>query len=218
MKYSFTVPLEEPRSKSYIESYHVSYSRKLNRKITTLGRLKFDNLMCLEMDHEVIWYCERPLSEPLYVNGQTLNIKPSVYVVYADGTEAFQLVTTGSAESGMVDAFNLWGVSKNVNIELRGYREVYKGLFWMRNISYLFAKARRIKTRDPGADDAFLRYLSINGTMTLGSLFDAGRLSEPNGIDYIADLYYRGLICLNNLTDKQISYKTEVYCNGKKKT
>ena len=218
MKYRFTVPLEEPRSKSYMESYHVCYSSKLARRISTLGKLKFDNLMCLEMDATVVWYCERPLAESFYVNGKTMEVRPSVYVLYADGTEAFQLVTSCSDESGVVDAFTLWGVSKNVNIEFRGYKEIYKGPFWIRNTAYLFGKARRIRSIDCGADDAFLRYLAIKGTMTIGQLLDAGRLSEPNGTDYIADLYYRGLVCLSNLTDKQSSNKTEVYCSGSKKT
>lgn len=216
MKYRYTVPLEEPRSKSYIESYHACYSRKLARNITALGKLRFDNLICLEMNPEVIWYCERPLSDKVHVNGRTTEILPSVYVVYSNGTEVFQLVSTNDDQSSYKDDFLLWGVSRNEKIELRGYGEIYKGPFFMRNISYLFGRSRRIVCTDAGADDAFLRYLSINGAMSIARLFDTGRLSESQGIDYLADLYYRGLICLSNVEDRQISYKTEVSCNGYK--
>lgn len=212
VKYRFSVPLEEPRSKSYMKSYHVCYSRKLGRNISALGKLQFDNLLCLEMDANIKWYCERPLSEKLHVNGKTFSVEPSVYVVYADGTETFQLVTSGENESSVTESFNLWCVSRNENAEIKGYSEIYPGPLWMRNISYLAGRARRIRGSDKGADDAFIRYLSLNGAMTIGQLMAAGRLSEPYGSDYIADLYYKGLIHIKDMESRQISYSTEVEC------
>lgn len=211
MKYRFSVPLEEPRSKSYMHSYHVCYSRKLGRNISALGKLQFDSLLCLEMDANIRWYCERPLTEKVHVNGTTFTVKPSVYVVLADGTEKFLLVTT-SEDSSTTDNFNLWGVTRNEKIEIIGHKDVYIGQYWMRNISYLAGRSRRIKTCDRGADDAFTRYLSTNGAMSIGQLVDAGRLSEPNANDYIAYLYFKGLINIHDIKERQISYRTEVEC------
>ena len=124
MKYRFTVPLEEPRGKSYMKSYHVCFSRKLARKISALGQLQFDNLLCLEMDHRVLWYCERPLKQKYHVDGRGITVCPSVYVVYADGTDAFQLVISKPDESKAVDEFSLWGVSANEHIEILGHKDV----------------------------------------------------------------------------------------------
>lgn len=217
MKYRFTVPLEEPRGKSYMKSYHVCFSRKLARKISALGQLQFDNLLCLEMDHRVLWYCERPLKQKYHVDGRGITVCPSVYVVYADGTDAFQLVISKPDESKAVDEFSLWGVSANEHIEILGHKDIYKGPFWMRNISYLLGKARRVHGIDAGADDAFLRYLSIKGPMTIGQLITAGRITSSSGFDYLADLYFRGAISFTGIEDKQISYKTEVHCNGEQK-
>ncbi|WP_408072356.1 hypothetical protein [Butyrivibrio sp. JL13D10] len=212
MKYRFSAPLEEPRSKSYMKSYHVCYSRKLGRNITALGQFQFDNLLCLEMDPKVIWYCERPMEDILHINGKSIKVEPSVYVVYSGGQESFQLVTSGDTDNSVIADFNLWGVCKNEQIEIRRTRDIYAGVFFMRNIYFLAARARRVRTIDKGADDAFVRYLSMNGTMTIGQLITSGRLTEPNGCDYIADLYYRGLIRIHDMEEKQISYKTEVDC------
>ena len=156
-------------------------------------------------------YCERPLAEKVHVNGTTFTVKPSVYVVLADGTEMFLLVTT-SEDSSTTDNFNLWGVTRNEKIEIIGHKDVYIGQYWMRNISYLAGRSRRIKTCDRGADDAFTRYLSTNGAMSIGQLVDAGRLSEPNANDYIAYLYFKGLINIHDIKERQISYRTEVEC------
>ena len=217
MKYRFTVPLEEPRSKSYMKSYHVCFSRKLARKVSALGQLQFDNLLCLEMDHRVLWYCERPMMQTYHVNGKSIVVSPSVYVVYRDGTDAFQLVISKPDESGTAEEFSLWGISSNEKVEILGRKDIYHGAFWIRNMTYLFGKAKRICSVDAGADDAFIRYLSIKGPLTIGQLITAGRITAYSGYDYLADLYYRGFISFTGIEERQISYKTEVFCIGKQK-
>ena len=46
--------------------------------------------------------------------------------------------------------------------------------------------------------------------MTIGQLYTSGNLTHKNGLDLLADMYYRGEISIGNIDSEQISNKTEV--------
>ena len=84
------------------------------------------------------------------------------------------------------------------------------GDFTTRNMAWLAAKARRYTKTDDIARKIIIAYLKENGSMTIGQLYTSGNLTHKNGLDLLADMYYRGEISIGNIDSEQISNKTEV--------
>ena len=53
-------------------------------------------------------------------------------------------------------------------------------------------------------------YLRENGNFTIGQLYTCGIITTKNGLNLLADMYYRGEITFGDIDNNQISNKTEV--------
>lgn len=212
MNYRFTEPLEKERSSSYGSNYYVCRSRKLSRRVTAFGMLTFDNMMILETDAHVRWYCERPMQTDFFLDGEQRRICPDFYVAYEDGTDEFQWVRSksDSVTDGLEMLTSSWGRQSGEHIRVVTEADIYKGPFYMRNLYLIAARARRCARSDKTSDRVFLEFLRDSKAVTVGKLMKEGYLSREKGFAYISDLYFRGLIDIRDIQTMPLSYKTEV--------
>lgn len=212
MKYRFTEPIEKKRSSCYGNNYFIFKSRKLMREVTVFSNLEYDNIICLEMDYHVEWYCERPVKESFYIDGHKKIAEPDIYVKYKNGEEEFQIVTYDLTDAG--DEIHLWAAQCNEKINIRTPKDIYIGPFFTRNISYLAMNSRHYQDSSSYADANILRYISSAGVVSVGQLINTGILTQTTGITYLSDLYYRGLIDFVDIAETSFSYRTEVKIVG----
>ena len=66
-------PIEEPRSKYFGKNYLAVYSRKLDRVVHFFSILEYYNFLLLEMNHEVITFCEKPKQIEVLIDGKWKN-------------------------------------------------------------------------------------------------------------------------------------------------
>ena len=163
------------------------------------------------MDHHVLWYCERPVSQEICFNGKVFTVNPDLYVEYDDGTCEFQLVDyKGGGHVDRNEAM-IWSRQSGENVTFVSEDDLDLGMHYIRNLHWLYARARRVVSKsNDRADKLFVDYLRQSGNISVGSLISLGQIREEEGLPYLADLYYRGLIDFPDITKNPISYKTEV--------
>lgn len=211
MMYRFMEPMKKERNANYGTNYFVFQSRKLGRDITAFSKLAFDHLICLEMDYEIEWYCERPLIDVFYVDGKNYSINPTVYVKYRDNREEFHCVRYGQEHGDPY--IQLWAAQHNEYLKEITEKDVYVGPFYSRNLLVLATRSSRWSGDNPGADANIIRYLTVNNGATIGELSTAGLLAD-NGLKYLADLFFRGKINFPEISNMAISNRMGVVANG----
>lgn len=226
MKYKFSEPLEMPRATHYGSNYWMFESRKLHRRVTAYSNLEYENLLILEMSHHIDFFCEQPYKATVFIGDKKINTIFDVYVVYRDGREEFQEVkyqeeidsdnSKGERSRNQLVAQKIWCMQNGFGYNLRTDKEIEDGKFYIRNLAYLAAKARRFHINSDTADKAIINYLSLVNKTTIGFLVSSGRFEYGRTIDYLADLYYRGIIDLSDIRNECISNRTEVIFNGRK--
>lgn len=220
MKYRYSTPITMPRGTHYGNNYIIAMSRKLRRKIAAFSNLEYDNLVSLEMNPDVEWYCEQPCKKEVNIDGQNHSTVFDVYVLYKNGKEEFQEVKYASSIQGLSDDSErtakqisiqkTWCSQNNMPYSIRTDKDIYLGQYHMRNLHYLFAKARRFQSSDTVSEKHLVKFLADRGQTSVGLLVNNGIISAQSGIDFLADLYYKGIIDFSNLRDECFSYKTEV--------
>lgn len=224
MKERFTKPLPMPRATHYGNNYWIFESRKLHRRVTAFSNLEYENLLCLEMDAKVRYYCEQPYEANVFIGGKEYRTIFDVWVAYKDGSEEFQEVKyfeelesdtkKGERDRRQVTVQKKWCLQNEFQYTLRTDKEIELGEFYIRNLNLLAAKARRFHVYSENADDVIRNYLAELNRTTIGYLVSSGRFRQNKTLDYLADLYYRGIITFLNLENECISNKTEVVYNG----
>ena len=224
-KYRYTEPIKMPRGAHYGSSYLVLPSKKIGRNVTAFSNLEFENLLTLEMDHKVEYYCEQPLRVETHIGGKKRETTFDVWVMYADGKNELQEVkyeeelnsqtTNGERCREQVAIQKMWCLQNEYEYCLRTDRDIELGPFWIRNLSYLAAKARRFQIPDKDAERIIVHYLQNIDRSTIGLLDSSGRFERFRTMDYLAYLYYKGVIDFVGIADNILSFKTEVVYCGK---
>ena len=95
MNYKFTTPIKMPRGTHYGSNYWMFESKKIHRCVTAYSNLEYENLLTLEMNPEVEYYCEQPYSATVFVGGKEYKIKkeefPTVSFAAESVEEVYQL-------------------------------------------------------------------------------------------------------------------------------
>lgn len=174
--------------------------------------LTFDNMMILETDAHVRWYCERPMQTDFFLDGEQRRICPDFYVAYEDGTDEFQWVRSksDSLTDGLEMLTSSWGRQSGEHIRVVTEADIHKGPFYMRNLYLIAARSRRCDRSEKASDRMFLEFLRDSKAVAVGKLMKEGYLSREKGFTYISDLYFRGLIDIRDIHTMPLSYKTEV--------
>lgn len=224
MKYKFTTPIEMPRGTHYGSNYWIFESKKLHRKVTAYSNLEYENLLTLEMNSDVEYYCEQPHSATVFISGKEYHTIFDIYVVYKNGKEEFQEVKykqelnsaspNGERSRKQIEIQKMWCRQNGFQYTLRTDEDIEVGQYFIRNLSVLSTKARRFHVISQEADKALISYLSNIKKTTVGFLSESGRFESNRTFDYLADLYYRGIISLEDIHNDCLSNKTEVIFCG----
>ena len=208
------------RSTHYGSNYYIVPSRKLERNVTAFSYLEYCNILTLEMNSNVEFYCEQPMNATVYIDGVKSSTIFNVYVYYADGREAMQEIKyfdelhsdskKGERDRSQVKRQELWCTQNNINYSVRTEQIIMPGAYTIRNLEWLAAKARRYGHTNDIARRIIRTFLEENGGMTIGQLYTSGNLTKENGLNLLADMFYRGEILFKNFDSEQISNKTEV--------
>lgn len=224
MDFRFTTPLDMPRGTHYGNNYWIFRSRKLNRRVTAFSNLEYENLLTLEMNSDIVFYCEQPCEQSVYSDGKYEKTVFDTYVVYSNGRDELQEVKyqqeldsdskEGERSRHQIEIQKKWCLQNNFSYVLRTERQIETGEFTIRNLSILCAKARRFLLNDDANNEPIKHYLSLHSGVTIGQMIDAGRISQTGGLDYLADLYYRGVIRFTDIDSESLSSATGVMLNG----
>lgn len=220
-EYRYTKPVEMPRSTHYGNNYYVIPSRKLNRNVIAFSFLEYANILTLEMNPLVEFYCEQPCTADVYVDGRKCTTTFDVYVVYTDGREEMQEIkyfseynaqnVKGERDRTQVETQRLWCTQNAIDHALRTDDIIMPGNFTIRNLEWLAAKARRTSNTNEMARKLLLNYLDKTGKLTIGQLYSSGNITEQDGLNILADMFYRGEIFFSDIDSEVISNRTEVY-------
>ncbi len=215
--YPYEKPIERARSSSYGSNYWIFQSRKVHRPVAVFSNLMYENILTLEMDHDVEWFCEYPLKTVVYVGGKEEKLTFDVWVKYCDGREEFQGVAyTSDEESHKSIALQAkWCIQNGLGFNFRNEKSIQKGQFYIRNLNVLAARARRFRTLSHNADQMVIGFLSDVKRASVSLLDKSGRFESGKTMDYLADLYYRGIINFHNISSECINANTEVIFCGK---
>jgi len=227
MSYLFEKPIQMPRGTHYGSNYYEFSSRKLKRIVTAFSTLEYWNQICLEMDYQVEKYCEQPLETEVFFDGNIYKTVFDVWVKYKDGREEFQEIKMAeeleseNAIAGrsykQIAIQKAWCEQNGKKHIVKTDRDIILGTHFIRNILYLYHKVLRIESTDVIAEKHILKYIGDRGTATIGQLINGGIISAQNGMDILANLYYKGDVCFSNIENEPFGFAMEVHINGKQK-
>lgn len=213
-----------PRNTHYGNNYFEFTSRKLQRIVTAFSNLEYWNQICLEMDYKVEKYCEQPLKAEVFFDGKTYETIFDVWVKYKDGSEEFQEIkladelenenAASSRNYKQIAIQKAWCAQNGKKHIIRTDKDILIGTHYIRNMLYLYPKVLRIEGTTIVAEKHILKYVEDRGSVTVGQLINSGIISSTNGIDILADMYYKGKIRFGEITNEPFTVATEVYING----
>ena len=225
MEYLYTQPFDMSRSTHYGNNYWIFYSRKVGRRVTAFSNLEYENLISLEMDSNIEFYCEQPCKQTVNIDGRKYDTVFDVYVVYKDGREEFQEVKyqeeldsktkEGERSRRQIDIQTHWCKQNDYAYSVRTDKDIHIGQYTCRNLSILCAKSRRFNQSLVDDKEAVIRFLRQRRRISINQLLDSGRLSSKSGFDLLADLYFLGIIDLTDIDNNPLDGKTEVIIYGK---
>ena len=138
--------------------------------------------------------------------------------MYKNGEEVFQGVSykdkTSIKSKSQIGAMAMWCIQNNQRFSFCNETTIEKGQFYIRNLNVLSARARRFTINSKNADVTIINYLKSIDVATIGYLESSGRFEKNKTLDYIADLFYRGIITLHNIENECISNTMEHSCNS----
>ena len=132
MEFQFKEPIHMTRATHYGNNYWLFHSRKVDRRVTAFSNLEYENLISLEMDPNVVFYCEQPCEQTVMLDGKKHKTIFDVYVVFLDGTEVFQEVKyaeeltseNGERSRNQINVQQYWCKRNNYNYELRTDKDI----------------------------------------------------------------------------------------------
>lgn len=223
MEYKYTEPVDMPRGTHYGSNYWLFNSVKCHKTVAAFSNLEYENLLSLEMNHEVEYFCPQPLKTPVVIDGKTSETVFDVYVVYKNETEEMQEVKYSSELEGdskkakrsqeQIIKQKAWCAQNGINYQIRTEKEIEAGEFFIRNLSILAAKNRRFCNAIV-SEKALMAYVEDKVNPTIGMLKSSGLLTSSFGTDFLAHLYYQGKILFSDIENKPLTNSTEVTVNG----
>ena len=152
--YRFMKPIDMPRGTHYGNNYWIFRSRKLGRRVFAFSNLEYENLITLEMNPEVDFYCEQPREIHLFEDGIEKKSIPDAWVLYKNGKEVFQEVKYSSEldPDNEKSARNLeqirrerkWCEENGFGFQLRTENEIHAGEYYLRNLIFLYGHVNKV--------------------------------------------------------------------------
>lgn len=217
---NFDKPIDMTRATHYGNNYYEVYSRKLKRIVRLFSSLEYANFLTLEMNPSVIKFCEQPLEIEIILEGMSKKAIFDFWVLYNDKREEMQEVKylqelNGTDEKSLRSQEQIrrekkWCEDSKISHVIRTDEDIYSGRFFIKNLEYLAAKARRYVP----VDDNYYRPLILSALkgsrkVSITDMVKYEILPTGHEMDYISYLYYKGVITMD-LATRPIDGKMEV--------
>ena len=156
MDYRFTNPIVMPRGTHYGNDYWIFASAKTKKRQVAYSLLEFYNLLSLEMNALVEFYCPQPVTAEVKDDlGDTRKVTFDVYVVYKDGVEEMQEVKYTSDLSDenekslrtkeQIRFERIWAEEHGMNFVVRTEKDIMYNRFVIPNLQYLYSFVKRFQ-------------------------------------------------------------------------
>jgi len=220
-------PIIMPVGNKYGCDYFVTKSYKVGRIATFYSNLEFKNWLTLEINPEVLAFCEQPYKAEMFINGKKKETIFDMWVLYKNGVEEFQevkyndqLINPKNKEytrcTEQVEFQRKWCKANNMKYIIRTENDIEQGQYHMENLLHM---SSCIKNSDHVNAKSFygkIRALLNHDAYTLGNLHRkfSNVIFFDEFLSIIAFAYNDGVIDLNLLNDS-MGLNTEVKLYGK---
>lgn len=214
----FITPIEEPRSKYFGKNYLAVYSRKLDRVVHFFSILEYYNFLTLEMNPEVISFCEKPKQIEVIIDGKMKTVTFDMWVKYNNDTEEMQEIMYAQSKDKnntrlpeQIIRKQNWCLESNISFRIITEKELMSSQILITNLARLAAKNRRyMPTGTEQYFNLMCKELKRFKTRTIKELITKQLLPPHQEYDFLAYLYYKGIIFMN-LDKRLLDYNTEVW-------
>ena len=209
--YRFEHPLKMPRGRAYGSDYYIMPSVKRGDNVEAFSNLEYANLIRLEMDPNVEYYCPQPCRcKVTDEDGKTRTVVFDTWVLYRDGHEELQEVKYSSELSGdsrealnaarQIECEAAFCVANNINFVVRTENEI-KGKPSDVTVQNLEILASHVWHMSRPEDSNLQRKIMTElGKYSQCIIDDMYRLS-PKGTGYVFDelavMFYKGQVCMD---------------------
>lgn len=219
-------PVEMPRGSKYGSDYFVAYSYKIKRNIKLYSNLEYKNWLTLEMNPDVLTFCEQPYQAEMLIAGKLKKTIFDMWVKYKDGREEFQEIKYSDYLTG-TDKYSVrsqeqisfqkkWCKLNKMPYVVRTEKEIETGPFLTENLLHLTA---RIKRYNHSVAKTYYKQLLEQLSNVPYSIENIGMkldttVNMNDLLSIIAFAYYDGIVTIN-LNDTFYSVDMEVSLIGK---
>lgn len=223
MKYRYEKPVKMPRGSHYGCDYWIAKSFKLHRSIQLYSMLEYANYLELEMNPDVAYFCEQPVSVELLVGSKMRQTIFDFWVSYADGREEFQEVKYQSDLEGkekaalrsqeQVKRQESWCKINNFSYKIITDQNLFGYKYRSQNLSLLSSYMNRFEI-SPDCE-LYLKNLKKYAIqpITISTILTEGLLESGSEWMILAYLYYIGKIMIN-INDRPLDTSSEVKIIG----
>lgn len=217
-------PIEMPRSKRYGNNYWKSYSIKENRIVTFYSDLEYKNWLTVEMNPEIVHFCEQPLQIDVVIDSKKYTSVFDMWVEKKDGAEEFWEVKYMKSLSGddqnairtkqQIEKQIQWCKNNYFQHAIRTENEIELGPEYINNLRYL---AHLCKTVDLYKDvNPYRKNVSDflkSENKSVKEIMQEEIIVKNKESAVLAYLIYDGTIKAD-LETAPFSHETEVMLNG----
>jgi hypothetical protein len=220
-------PIEMPVGNKYGSDYFVLRSFKLGRVIKLYSKLEYKNWLTLEMNPEVLTFCEQPYKAEMFVQGQKKVTIFDMWVKYKNGNEEFQEIKYIEQLSNpknkdyerckqQIDFQKKWCKVNKIHYIVRNENDIELGECHMENLLHMSSLIKHSNHFNAKYYYKKLEDLLDKDSYTIGELYQnvSQRIFYDEFLAIISFAYYDGIITLN-IMDKPLSLNTEVKVYGK---
>lgn len=162
---NYYVPIDITRKMHSMSNYYETYSPKNRRNVRLFNELEYKNFLTIEMNPDIVRFCEKPFIIQIEINGSIKEIIPDFWIQYKNGKEEIQQIESTKSLNMNDTAQNKavikelkiqqWCITNNFNYKLREVKDINISMFYLNNLRYLFGLVKRLDSPMSG------KYLTI---------------------------------------------------------
>ena len=223
MKYRYEKPVNMPRGSHYGSDYWIAKSYKLHRNVCLYSMLEYANYLELEMNPDVEYFCEQPVSVELLVGSKMRETVFDFWVIYTDSREEFQEVKyqadlEGTEKSALRSQEQIkrqenWCKINEFSYKVITDQVLYEHKYRSLNLSLLSSYINRFDTYFKC--NLYLENLKkyTSQPVAVSTILTEGILEPTLEWVILAHLYYAGKIEIN-INDRPLDISSEVKIIG----
>lgn len=197
-------PIELSRKEKSKCTYYELYSIKNQRNIQLYSQQCYFHALILEMNHDVLSYCERPCTMGIS-NTDTSRAKLIDFIVEYRNSDVLEVQRMNYYGTKMIPAVVNQAFTEEENwCNLHGYRyqiitfdESHNNSYYLQNIKYLYGLLKRINSPIYGKYvDLLVRSLYSKKSVTISAFMTENHLSAYETLLTISFGIYRGSLSI----------------------